>query len=207
MYRAFLTLCWLGACTWATLPAFWLIAHPFADRLRRKRLPYVLPLAFWGAMNLLLLGLTWRWCSVALYTSIYAWAAAAPLFGLAMYIYVAARHGFSADQLTGRHELESEQLDNKKLVIAGIRRRMRHPIYAAYFLMMLGVAIASGLKVVFALWLLGLLLTFCMVRAEDRELERRFGEEFRRYKAEVPAFGFSLGHKTDHGPLATGHLQ
>src|SRR5438132_1386849 len=48
MYRGLLIAIWLCACTWATLPAFWLVAHPFAARLRRRRKPYLIPLAVWG---------------------------------------------------------------------------------------------------------------------------------------------------------------
>jgi protein-S-isoprenylcysteine O-methyltransferase Ste14 len=205
VYRAFLCVVWLGACTWATLPTFWLIAHPFAARLRRRRRPYVLPLAFWGAMDLLAIAATFHWRGLVLYVSVYAWLIAAIFFAAGIYLYAAARHGFDVDQLAGRHELETDQLANRRLVTGSIRGRMRHPIYAAYFVMMLGLAVATGMPIVYALFIVGAALTIPMVRAEDRELEQRFGDEYRRYKADVSAFGIVPRKKRADWQPATGN--
>jgi protein-S-isoprenylcysteine O-methyltransferase Ste14 len=75
------------------------------------------------------------------------------------------------------------------LVQSGPYRFVRHPIYAS----MLALLLAAGLLV--APWIaigIALLLmiagTEIRVRAEDRLLAERFGQEFANYKARVPAY-------------------
>ncbi len=64
---------------------------------------------------------------------------------------------------------------------------MRHPIYVAHLANLAGWAIGSGLTVSFALLAVSALSTFpLMIWMEERELEKRFGQSFREYKARVP---------------------
>jgi len=64
---------------------------------------------------------------------------------------------------------------------------VRHPIYLGHLLEMLAWSLGSGLAVCFGLavwaWISGAL----MVWMEDRELEQRFGEDYRSYRENVPA--------------------
>jgi protein-S-isoprenylcysteine O-methyltransferase Ste14 len=52
---------------------------------------------------------------------------------------------------------------------------------------LLGLAISSGLLAVYGLVAFALITGIFLIRFEDKELERRFGEEFRAYRARVPA--------------------
>jgi protein-S-isoprenylcysteine O-methyltransferase Ste14 len=75
------------------------------------------------------------------------------------------------------------------LVTDGVFRRTRNPLYV-------GVSVAlCGIALIFALdWLLPLMvpscviLHFAVVRREERYLERKFGEAYRRYQERVPRY-------------------
>ncbi|MFO8175605.1 MAG: isoprenylcysteine carboxylmethyltransferase family protein [Longimicrobiales bacterium] len=74
------------------------------------------------------------------------------------------------------------------LAMHGPYAHLRHPLYLGSFLAGLGLAVAAGR------WLLvaGFLLLFPLIytraiRAEEEELEDRFGNAWRRYRRKVPA--------------------
>jgi protein-S-isoprenylcysteine O-methyltransferase Ste14 len=52
---------------------------------------------------------------------------------------------------------------------------------------MFGWCIGSGLVVCYALTVIAIVTGAIMIRAEDKELEERFGAAFREYKSAVPA--------------------
>jgi protein-S-isoprenylcysteine O-methyltransferase Ste14 len=64
---------------------------------------------------------------------------------------------------------------------------VRHPVYLGHLLETLAWSLGTGLVVCFALTAFAMVTGAVMIRAEDTELERRFGEEFREYRAIVPA--------------------
>ena len=75
------------------------------------------------------------------------------------------------------------------LAINGIYRWTRNPMYVGGAPLMIGLAVAFALD-----WLIVLLvpsfilLHFGVVRREERYLERKFGEDYRRYLARVPRY-------------------
>ena len=72
-------------------------------------------------------------------------------------------------------------------LLAGIRSRVRHPIYLAHFCELLGWSIGTGLAVCFSLTAFAIITGALMLHLEDRELEQRFGDEYREYRRRVPA--------------------
>ncbi len=80
----------------------------------------------------------------------------------------------------------------QRLVISGIRNRIRHPVYLGHLCEMLGWSIGTGLAVAYALTAFAAVTGVIMIRLEDKELEQRFGEEYRRYRNHVPALIPSL---------------
>ena len=72
------------------------------------------------------------------------------------------------------------------IVQTGLYRFSRNPIYLAYSLFLLGIAIWMN-----SVWLLGTLavaialMHFIVIRREEEYLERRFGSEYLGYKASV----------------------
>jgi protein-S-isoprenylcysteine O-methyltransferase Ste14 len=75
------------------------------------------------------------------------------------------------------------------LVTEGIFRRTRNPLYVGIIITQYAVALIFALD-----WLLLLILPnwivlhFAVVTREERYLERKFGETYRRYKARVPRY-------------------
>ena len=87
---------WLACAVYSTIPLFWLMIHPFADRWRaRKRSPYRVLLPVWVATWVAMSLATARWRSVALYRSGWAWIPAGVLFALGLFIYFRSGRNFS----------------------------------------------------------------------------------------------------------------
>lgn len=80
----------------------------------------------------------------------------------------------------------------RNLVRSLAYERTRNPMYLAYVVTVIGEALlfASGALLLYsaALWLLAHVY---VVTREEPLLERRFGDEYRRYRARVPRWGFA----------------
>ena len=77
-------------------------------------------------------------------------------------------------------------LPTTALVVDGIYRRTRNPLYLGMTLVYLGLGVAAG-----SLWTIGLVVPLLwvihvgVVMREERYLERKFGDAYRAYKARV----------------------
>ena len=73
------------------------------------------------------------------------------------------------------------------IVMTGPYRRSRNPIYLAFTLLQLGIGLSRN-----SAWVLGLLVPALVlvssgtIAREERYLEEKFGDEYGRYKADVP---------------------
>ena len=169
------------------VPPFWLLIHSRAEHWRARRsspLLVLLPvsLGMWGVVALA----TFPWRRLALYQNVWMWVLALGLFGLGIWLYVHSGANFSVAQLRGLPEMRAGSAE-QQLVTGGIRAHVRHPIYLAHLCEMLAWSVGTGLAVCYGLTLFAVITGAVMIRAEDAELERRFGEEYRRYRAAVPA--------------------
>ncbi len=182
------TVGWAAAIVYCTIPSLWLVIHPRPGFWRgRSRSPLRLVGPIWLLLWIIVGALTWPWRKVAFYTEPLAWIPAVLLFALGLFLYVKGRQRFSTDQLLGRAELQPERHE-QRLVITGIRARLRHPYYVAHFCEVLAWSIGTGLVVLYGMLVFALITGLIMVRAEERELEQRFGDAYRAYKQRVPAF-------------------
>jgi protein-S-isoprenylcysteine O-methyltransferase Ste14 len=182
------TIGWILAAVYCTVPSLWLVIHPRPDFWRgRVRSPLPLVGLIWFLMWVAVAAITWPWHTRALYTTWFAWIPAAPLFALGAFLYGKGHQRFPVDLVVGRSELNPEHHE-QRLVTSGIRARIRHPYYLAHFCELLGWSIGTGLLVIYAMLAFAFITGVVMVRAEDRELERRFGDDYRAYCARVPAF-------------------
>ena len=178
---------WLACVVYSTIPAFWLMIHPFAERWRaRRRAPYLVLLPAWIAMWAIGALLTRPGRQVSFYSAAGAWIPATLLFAAGFYLYAKSGKNFSAQQLGGMPELHNGHRD-ERLVTAGIRARVRHPVYLAHLCEMLAWSIGTGLAVCWSLTAFAIATGVLMIRLEDAELEKRFGEDYRVYRAKVPA--------------------
>jgi protein-S-isoprenylcysteine O-methyltransferase Ste14 len=181
------TLGWLACVVYSTIPLFWLMIHPRAQLWReRPRSPFRVLLPAWIVVWIAVGALTAPWRSVALYSTPWAWLPAAVLFAIGLFIYRSAGAHFSWSQLGGLPEVHAGN-QQQRLVTDGIRSRVRHPIYLGHLCEMLAWSVGTGLAVCWLLTAFAIVTGAVMIRMEDAELERRFGNEYRAYRSTVPA--------------------
>jgi protein-S-isoprenylcysteine O-methyltransferase Ste14 len=185
--RVLATLGWIACCIYATIPLFWLAIHPRIQYWRSHGSPYRVLMPLWMAMWVAAGAITFPWRHGRLYTTPLAWIPAAALFVCGLYLYRRSRHNFTGTQLSGHAELQPQRFE-QRLVTSGIRARVRHPVYLGHFCEMLAWSVGTGLLVLYALSAFALLTGAIMIRVEERELEQRFGEQYRSYRQRVPAF-------------------
>jgi protein-S-isoprenylcysteine O-methyltransferase Ste14 len=175
----------MASVLYGSIPLFWFAIHPFANFWRSmNRSPYWLLGPIWAVIIFALAQATRPWNSVRLYSSPWMWVPAGLLilFGIRMY----TRIRFGVHKLSGEAELRPGE-HAQELVTTGLHARMRHPIYVAHLVNLAGWTIGSGLAVSFILLAGSALFTFpLMIWIEEHELEKRFGQSFREYKARVP---------------------
>jgi protein-S-isoprenylcysteine O-methyltransferase Ste14 len=111
------------------------------------------------------------------------------LFAAGIFIYRSAGTHFSWAQLGGLPEVRAGNTGNEvqRLVTTGIRSRVRHPIYLGHLCEMLAWSAGTGLAVCWLLTAFAIATGAVMIRMEEAELEKRFGEEYRDYRSTVPA--------------------
>ncbi len=182
---------WLACVVYSTIPAFWFMIHPFAERWRARHLsyqrsPYMVLLPLWMAMWVVVALVTRPWRSILLYRADWAWVAAALLFACGLYVYSQSGKNFSAKQLGGLPEVHGGNRE-QRLITDGIRARVRHPVYLAHLCEMLAWSAGTGLAVCWALTAFAMVTGAVMIRMEDAELEQRFGDSYRAYRSSVPA--------------------
>lgn len=181
------TVGWLACAVYSTIPAFWFMVHPFAERWRtRRRSPYRMLVPAWIAMWVLMALITSPWRHIVLYRADWAWIPAAVLFACGLYLYSQSGKNFSAKQLGGLPEVHGENRE-QRLVTEGIRARVRHPVYLAHLCEMLAWSLGTGLAVCWGLTAFAMVTGAVMIRMEDAELEKRFGDAYRSYRNSVPA--------------------
>ena len=77
----------------------------------------------------------------------------------------------------------------ERLVVGGLYRSVRNPMYLAVFAAIVGQALVLGRVVLLAYAALVLAVTAAFVRLyEEPTLVRRYGEEYERYRREVPGW-------------------
>ncbi len=107
------------------------------------------------------------------------------LFAVGLFVYALSFKGFSVRQLGGLPEVTGGHKE-QHLVISGIRAHVRHPVYLGHLCEMLAWSIGTGLAVCYGLTVFALVTGAVMIRMEDEELEKRFGEEYAAYRRQVP---------------------
>lgn len=115
-------------------------------------------------------------------------AIAAPLILAGAALAVPAIFGFRA----ARTHVEPWK-PSTALVTVGIFAWLRNPMYVGGTLFLVGLAVllASDWMVVLTV-VFGLVMHFGVVKREERYLESKFGDTYRRYRAAVPRYGIRL---------------
>jgi len=181
------TVGWLACVAYSTVPLFWLMVHPRAHVWRKSdRSPFRVLVPAWIVMWVGVGALTGPWRGITLYATPWSWLPAVLLFALGIFIYWQAGAHFSWSQLGGLPEVHAGNRD-QRLVTTGIRSRVRHPVYLGHLCEMLAWSLGTGAVVCWILTAFAVVTGVVMIRMEDAELEKRFGDEYRRYRLAVPA--------------------
>jgi protein-S-isoprenylcysteine O-methyltransferase Ste14 len=182
-----LTMGWLACVVYSTIPSFWFMVHPRAERWRsRGGSPFRVLVPAWVTMWVGMGCLTGPWRHVRLYSTPWNWLPAAALFAVGIFLYSQSGAHFSWRQLGGLPEVLPNQRE-QRLVTTGIRSRVRHPVYLGHLCEMLAWSIGTGLVVCWSLTAFAVITGAVMIRMEEAELEKRFGTEYSRYQRSVPA--------------------
>jgi protein-S-isoprenylcysteine O-methyltransferase Ste14 len=80
----------------------------------------------------------------------------------------------------------------EELVIDSVYSFSRHPQYAGFILMTLGLLIHWATLPLLIMWPIMVVQYYRLARKEEVEMEEEFGEEYREYKRKVPMFLPSL---------------
>ena len=75
-----------------------------------------------------------------------------------------------------------------RLIIIGPYRYVRNPQYLGTILILLGLAVLHNSLLIFGFALLQSITYYLLALMEERELEKRFGDSYRRYMYMVPRF-------------------
>lgn len=178
---------WLACVVYSTIPLFWLMVHPVAHRWRAsQKSPFRVLVPAWIVMWVGIGALTGPWRNVALYSTPISWIPAALLFVAGIFIYLRSGAHFSWSQLGGLPEVRAGN-HAQRLITTGIRARVRHPVYLGHLCEMLAWSLGTGLLVCWMLTAFAIVTGVAMIRMEDAELEKRFGDEFLAYRQSVHA--------------------
>lgn len=187
MLTLFRAIAWIACVVYSTIPAFWLLIHSRAEFWRSRRTsPYRILLPLWIATWALVATITAPWRGVLLYGNRWTWIPASVLFCAGVMLYQFAHSEFSLAQLGGLPEILPNH-SQQRLVTTGIRAHVRHPVYLGHLCEMLAWSLGTGLAVCWALTALAIITGAAMITMEDKELQNRFGEEYRQYRSTVPA--------------------
>lgn len=180
-------LAWLVCGVYATIPTFWLLIHPFADWWRsRFRAPLKVIGSIWVLIWIIAWAASYPWMQAKLHVSPWFSLLAIPFWGVSLFVYFGGKRHFTLTQVIGRSELESDR-HPQLLVTTGLHAHMRHPLYLGHLCTMTGWFFVARTEAVLGLLIWGAFTGIAMVHAEDAELERRFGLEYREYRRRVPS--------------------
>ena len=178
---------WLACVVYSTIPLFWFMVHPRAHKWREKEgSPFRVLVPAWVTMWIRIGAITGHWREVAIHSTPWTWVPAAALFAIGFFLYARSGMHFSWAQLGGLPEVRASHSDDC-LITTGIRAHVRHPVYLAHLCEMLAWSIGTGLLVCWLLTAFAIATGAVMIRMEDAELEKRFGNAFLIYRSKVPA--------------------
>jgi len=83
----------------------------------------------------------------------------------------------------GWREVHSAQ---QELVTTGLYAYVRHPQYLGFITLTLGMIVQWATLPTLLMWPLLVILYYQLAKQEEKEMEAKFGEKYRKYKSKVP---------------------
>jgi protein-S-isoprenylcysteine O-methyltransferase Ste14 len=177
---------WMVCGIYATIPAYWMMVHPFAQRWRTARYKLKVLAPLWGLMWVIAWAVSYPWREVVLYRNPGVWVAAPLLWAVSVFMYVNAGRELTFMRVIGQPELEPDK-HAKMLVTFGVHRMVRHPMYLGHLCTMLGFTLGAGTVACFGLFGFAVVTGVVMIVFEERELHARFGTAWEEYCERTPA--------------------
>jgi methanethiol S-methyltransferase len=81
-----------------------------------------------------------------------------------------------------------------RLATTGLYRRIRHPQYVAFVLIMFGFLLQWPTLVTLAMFPVLVLVYARLAKSEERDMVAEFGQEYEEYRSRTPAFIPAFGH-------------
>ncbi|MCB1582515.1 MAG: isoprenylcysteine carboxylmethyltransferase family protein [Marinicella sp.] len=91
------------------------------------------------------------------------------------------------------NELKSTTMNTSKFMMPSLYKRVRHPLYVGWLIVVWVSPVMTSAHLVFALMCTAYILVGILF--EEKDLEKEFGEQYRAYKAQVPMIIPSLKAK------------
>jgi methanethiol S-methyltransferase len=175
---------WMIAGIYATIPAFWMIVHPFAEQWRRKGYGVKWLGPWWVFLWLVAWSCEYPFRNSVLYQGTWTWFISGILWSITGYVYSESSKALSLGRIIGRNEVDRTK--PQELVTSGIYSRVRNPLYSAHLCTVFGWAIGSGSVPAFACAAFYIVTLMLMLPREEHELRSRFGDPYREYEQRVP---------------------
>lgn len=106
------------------------------------------------------------------------------LLVIALYLDYLRAKVFSLRYLIGLPEIQNKS----KLIISGIYSKIRHPRYLSYIIAYLGLTFFTQLLSLFIVFPVFVVLMYVLTLFEEKELIKRFGQEYIKYIKRTPRF-------------------
>ncbi len=172
---------------WTVIPLFWIPVHFFSVSFRKLGLKaYLLPVFIWLPLIFLVYenrSLFLRYTiEIPFALSIIGWGLLSS--GTFLHLWTARILGLPG--IIGLPEVSGKMQSH--LVTGGPFSIVRHPTYFAHTLIFSGVFLITGTVTVGILVILDfLVVNAIIIPLEEKELMKRFGEEYKIYKSRVPS--------------------
>lgn len=173
---------------WPIVPLFWIPVHGLSRIFKRLGiLTYVMPLITWLPLAYLIYSQRFFLLQfkTAFPTTLNITGIIFLVAGTLLHIWTGKLLGLWG--LVGLPEISSKI--KSKLVADGPFSIVRHPTYLAHTVMFFGIFLITETAAVGIITLLDfVLVNAIIIPLEDRELLKRFGEDYKKYKERVPGF-------------------
>jgi len=104
-----------------------------------------------------------------------------------VWLFILVKKRLSMTTFIGLPEIDP-QGHPANLITEGIYMRMRHPRYAQVMLMIFACSLIVNYLTIYLLCIISI-LAFCFIAwLEERELMKRFGQEYAKYRSQIPMF-------------------
>lgn len=188
---------WFKVAVWAILFGIFILFLPFRRKTQRR--PTGVYLAFVVALAFEMFGIP-----LSIYFVTWTFGIYYPIehvWGHTLYPYIGFTGmwvGFALNIIgiyfiilgwrSIHREYWSKESGKEKLVTTGIYRFIRHPQYAGFLLMTLGLLVHWVTILLLVMWPILVILYYRLAKQEEAILEEEFGERYLKYKRKVPMF-------------------